>query len=37
MQVAEEMQEEVLHNIADGLTRKPDWKSMERIKAWLLE
>jgi predicted Zn-dependent protease len=37
MQIAEDMQEEVLQNIADGLTRKPEWKSMERIKAWLLE
>jgi predicted Zn-dependent protease len=37
MQIAEDMQEEVLHNIADGLTRKPDWKSMERVKAWLLD
>jgi predicted Zn-dependent protease len=37
MMVAEEMKEEVIHNIEDGLTRKPGWKSMERVKQWLLE
>jgi len=24
-------------NIADGLARKPDWKSLERVKVWLNE
>ena len=24
-------------NIEDGLTRKPDWKSLQRIKKWLME
>ena len=33
----EELREEVQHNIEDGLTRRPDWKSMERVKAWLFE
>ncbi|MGI0492860.1 tetratricopeptide repeat protein [Alkalinema pantanalense CENA528] len=32
-----ELQDEVMHNIEDGLTRKPDWKSMERVKQWLME
>lgn len=32
-----ELREEVLQNIEDGLSRKPDWKSLERVKAWLLE
>ncbi len=35
--VSEELREEVLSNIQDGLTRKPDWKSLDRIKAWLEE
>ncbi len=37
MMVSDEMKEEVLENIQDGLTRKPGWKSMERIKQWLTE
>jgi Flp pilus assembly protein TadD len=32
-----ELRDEVLQNIEDGLARKPDWKSMERVKAWLIE
>lgn len=26
----------VAENIEDGLTRKPNWKSLERVKEWLL-
>ncbi len=37
MTVSDELQEEVMSNIEDGLTRKPDWKSLERVKQWLLE
>jgi predicted Zn-dependent protease len=37
MMVSEELRDEVLANIADGLTRKPGWKSLERVKAWLEE
>jgi predicted Zn-dependent protease len=37
MAISDEMAEEVLQNIADGVTRKPDWKSMDRVKAWLTE
>jgi hypothetical protein len=37
MVIAEELKEEVLNNIADGMARKPDWKSLVRIKAWLIE
>ena len=33
----EELRDEVQQNIEDGLTRKPDWKSLERVKAWLFE
>lgn len=32
-----ELGDEVEHNIEDGLTRKPDWKSLQRVKAWLAE
>ncbi len=32
-----EFQEEVKQNIEDGLSRKPDWKSLIRIKGWLFE
>ncbi len=32
-----EVRQEVDENIADGLARKPDWKSLERVKAWLNE
>ncbi|HEY9616401.1 MAG TPA: hypothetical protein V6C64_06155, partial [Microcoleaceae cyanobacterium] len=32
-----EYREEVQQNLEDGLTRKPDWKSLERVKAWLFE
>ncbi|MEO1210137.1 MAG: hypothetical protein AAFX78_11400 [Cyanobacteria bacterium J06638_20] len=32
-----ELQEEVKQNIEDGLTRKPEWKSLTRVKQWLLD
>lgn len=35
--VAAELREEVAQNIQDGLTRKPGWKSLERVQAWLFE
>ena len=31
------VKEEVQSNIEDGLSRKPDWKGMEKVKAWLFE
>jgi predicted Zn-dependent protease len=37
MMISEELREEVLGNLEDGQTRKPDWKSLQRIKAWLVE
>jgi tetratricopeptide (TPR) repeat protein len=30
-----EVREEVEKNCSDGLTRKPDWKSMQRVQDWL--
>jgi predicted Zn-dependent protease len=35
--VAEELRTEVTQNFADGLTRKPEWKSLERVQAWVFE
>lgn len=35
MTIAEELRTEVLQNIEDGLTRKPGWASLERVKNWL--
>jgi predicted Zn-dependent protease len=35
--VVDELREEVLGNIEDGLSRKPNWKSLQRVKAWLTE
>lgn len=32
-----ELREEILHNLEEGLSRKPDWKSLSRIKTWLFE
>ena len=32
-----ELHEEVKQNIEDGLTRKPGWKSLTRVKQWLLD
>ena len=29
--------EEVKKNLEEGLTKKPDWKSLVRVKQWLLE
>ncbi|WP_449418501.1 tetratricopeptide repeat protein [Phormidium nigroviride] len=29
--------EEVKKNLEEGLTKKPDWKSLIRVKQWLLE
>ena len=36
MAVAEELRTEVLQNIEDGLSRKPDWASLARVKGWLV-
>ncbi|MEM7714883.1 MAG: hypothetical protein AAF349_15120 [Cyanobacteria bacterium P01_A01_bin.68] len=37
MLVNEEWQEEIKNSIDDGLTRKPDWKSLAKIKSWLFD
>lgn len=35
--VDSEMRDEVKQNIADGMSRKPDWQSLERVRKWLFE
>ncbi|HIK29504.1 MAG: tetratricopeptide repeat protein [Oscillatoriaceae bacterium SKW80] len=35
--VSEELRQEVKKNIEDGLSRKADWKSLQRVKAWLFD
>ncbi len=35
--LSEEMRQDVEENIADGLTRKADWKSLQRVKKWLMD
>ena len=37
MMVSEELREEVRQNIEEGLSRKQDWKSLQRIQKWLFE
>ena len=32
-----EMRDEIKQSIADGLSRKPDWQSLERVRKWLFE
>jgi len=32
-----EVQRDLAESIEDGLTRKPDWKSLVRVKTWLAE
>ncbi len=33
--VVPELRDEVLKNIEEGLTRKPDWDDLKRVQAWL--
>lgn len=35
--ISKDLREEIEANLADGLERKPDWKSLLRVKAWLFE
>jgi hypothetical protein len=37
MMVASELAEEVKQNLEEGLSRKPDWKSLKRVQQWLFE
>ena len=33
--MSSELRDEVSQNIEDGLTRKPDWAALQRVKSWL--
>ena len=35
--VSSEWREEIQRNFEDGLKRKPDWKSLQRVQSWLFE
>jgi predicted Zn-dependent protease len=37
MSVESQIKDDILENIEDGLARKPDWKSLIRVKDWLFE
>jgi hypothetical protein len=37
MFVNQEWDEEVKNSIEDGLTRKPDWKHLAKVKKWIYE
>lgn len=37
MMIDDEVRSEVKQSIADGLNRKPGWKSLERVNKWLFE
>ncbi len=37
IQLNQEWREEVQNSIADGLSRKPDWQSLAKVKSWLFE
>lgn len=35
--VDQEVRDEIKQSIEDGLSRKPEWKSLARVKNWLFE
>ena len=35
--VNKEWEDEVKNSIEDGLTRKPDWQSLAKVKSWVFE
>lgn len=37
MAIDPEVRRDLFESIEDGLTRKPDWKSLNRVKNWLSE
>ncbi|MBR8837300.1 MAG: hypothetical protein DSM106950_25650 [Stigonema ocellatum SAG 48.90 = DSM 106950] len=37
MFVNQEWQEEIKNSIEDGLSRKPDWQSLAKVKSWLFQ
>jgi predicted Zn-dependent protease len=37
MTISDELKEEVERNFEQGLSRRPEWKSLHQVKAWLFE
>lgn len=37
LMVSDELRQEVKDNLEEGLSRKADWDSLKRVKAWLFE
>ncbi|MFB6276297.1 MAG: tetratricopeptide repeat protein [Halothece sp.] len=35
LSLSSEIKQEVIKNLDDGLARKPDWKSVSRVKSWI--
>jgi predicted Zn-dependent protease len=35
MALSAELKEEVQQNLEEGLSRKPDWKNLQRVQKWL--
>ncbi|AFY72516.1 hypothetical protein Syn7502_00352 [Synechococcus sp. PCC 7502] len=35
--VLPDLKEEIVENFEDGLRRRPNWASLERVKKWILE
>ncbi|WP_013324804.1 tetratricopeptide repeat protein [Gloeothece verrucosa] len=36
MSLSAEIRQDIEENIEDGLTRKPDWDNLKRVKSWLI-
>jgi predicted Zn-dependent protease len=36
MGIDQKIRQDVVENLEDGLTRKPDWENLQRVKSWLL-
>lgn len=36
MSLSAEIRQDIEENIEDGLTRKPDWENLKRVKSWLI-
>ncbi|ACK69735.1 TPR repeat-containing protein [Gloeothece citriformis PCC 7424] len=36
MTLSAEIRQDIEENIEDGLTRKPDWDNLKRVKSWLI-
>jgi predicted Zn-dependent protease len=37
LMVMTELKTEIIENFEDGLRRRPNWSSLERVKKWILE